>query len=110
MLVVDLPKSSDIPQEEKILQKYRGELESVLSHDFLWTMTKLYEEAILSREELVNLKSLPKFTDQISLLTDFLIRKASSEKEMCHAIIKFLIQELVSARLAHIIAKDLGTF
>ena len=106
--MVDLPKSTDIPPEEKILRKHREDLENVLSHNFLCLLSKLNEESILRNEELNHLKHLPVKSDQVSLLADFLIKKASSEKEMCSVIIKFLLQEVVSARLGRIIAEELG--
>ena len=108
LVVVDLPKSTDMPQEEEIMRKHREELESVLSNDFSQLLSKLNEQSILLDKELNHLKRLPVKGDQVSLLADFLIKKAASKKEQCIMIINFLLREVVSARLGRIMAEELG--
>ena len=110
LVVVELPKNPDtcMPQEEAILRQHKADLEKVLSHDFLCLLVKLSEKFILSDEEFNQLQSLQIKGDQVSLLADFLIEKAFSEKEMCCAIVKFLLQETVCARLGRTIAEELG--
>ena len=108
LVMVNLLKSTDMPQEEKIMRKYKEELENVLSNDLSQLLSKLNEKSIILDEELNHLKRLPVKSDQASLLADFLIKKAISKKEQCIMIIEFLLQEVVSARLGRIMAEELG--
>ena len=108
MLVLRPPQSPDMPREEKIMRKSEKDLEYVPSSNFSPLLSKLKEELIFGNTELNYLKNLQVKSEQVSLIADLLIEKASFEKEMCAIIINLLLQEVMSARLRRIIAEEPG--